>query len=396
MIKIGNKPIIEHQIDVLNKYGIKDVIILTHYMSDIIERHFKDNKKVKIFKEEIPLGTSGGIKEIENILTDDFLLIYGDVMFNMNLERLIQFHKKKKSVCTLVVRSTDHPIDSDLIDIDDKKRIKRIYTKPHDQNRYYRNLAFTGICVMSKKILKHIKRGVKADLGHDIFPNLVDKERLYAYKSAEYIKDIGTPERLDAVQMDQSSGKIIRLNIKNKRKAIFLDRDGTIGGKKDFVYKLEDFNLLPGVAEAIKKINDSEFLAIVVTNQPVVARGLCTIEELEEIHKKMETLLGEEGVKLDEIYYCPHHPDKGYPEENSKYKIICDCRKPKTGMIEQAVKDFNIDLKKSFIIGDSDRDILCGKNAGVRTIALNKTLETPDYRFNNLKEAIDFIIEESR
>ena len=134
--------------------------------------------------------------------------------------------------------------------------------------------------------------------------------------------------------------------------------------------------LIDGVAEAIRKINESGYLAVVVTNQPVVARGEVSFEELEEIHSKMETLLGKEGAYLDAIYYCPHHPHKGYEGERPELKIDCDCRKPKPGMLLKAAEDFNIDLSKSWMVGDGENDIQAGINAGCKTVLLSNGNES--------------------
>ena len=408
MIKIGRLPILEHQINLLKKYGTKEIIILTYHLSEVIENYFKNGNKwgVKItyLKERKPLGTTGGLKEkeIENKLKKDFIISYGDVMIDMDIARLLAFHKEKNSACTLVLHPNDHPDDSDLVEINESQRIIAFHPKPHLNNKYFRNLVNAGLYVMSPKVLKYIKKGVKADFGKNIFPKIVKKEKLYGYLTVEYLKDVGTPARLTEVRKDYQSGKIARLNRKNKRRAIFLDRDGTINEATDDIYKIEDFKLLPKAAKAIKKINDSEFLAIVITNQPVVAKGLCSIEELTEIHKKMETLLGKERAKLDATYYCPHHPNKGFTGENLDYKIKCDCRKPKIGLIKKAEKDFNINLKDSYFIGDSFRDILCGKNAGLTTIWVRtkdecqKSEVKPDYFFENLSKAVNFIINQNK
>lgn len=405
MVKIGDAPLLEHHINLLKRYGIKDIVILTNYLHEMIKNYFKDGKdfdvNITYFREENPLGTTGGIKEIEENLREDFLVLYGDVMVDMNLKKLIDFHKNKNSACTLVLHPNDHPYDSDLVEIDKNQQIIAFHSKPHEANKYYKNLVNAALYVISPRMLKHIKKGVKADFGKDIFPQTIDKEKLYGYNTAEYLKDIGTPDRLEAVKRDYSSGKVKRFNSENKRKAIFIDRDGVINEEIGLLHKPEDFKLLPNVGKAIKKINNSEFLAIIITNQPVIARNLCSVEQLKEIHKKMETLLGKENAKLDAIYYCPHHPDKGYPKENPKYKIECDCRKPKIGMIKRAEKKFNIDLKNSFFIGDSFRDILCGKNAGITTIGVGtgfdckKTEIEPDYIFEDLYKAVSFIVQES-
>ena len=131
--------------------------------------------------------------------------------------------------------------------------------------------------------------------------------------------------------------------------------------------------MLDGVGEAVRKINLSGYLAIVATNQPVIARGEVTVEGLQEIHNKMETMLGKEGAYLDGIYYCPHHPDKGFDGEVKELKIVCECRKPKAGLLLQAAQDFNIDLSQSWMIGDSENDVLAGKNAGCKTALIGES-----------------------
>ena len=402
MLKIGGFPLLEHQIKLFKRYGAKEIIILTHYLSEIIERYLKDGKalgvKITYFKEKKPLGTAGGIKEIEDKLKEDFIVVMGDVMLEMDIGRLFYFHKRKKSAFTLVLHPNNHPDDSDLVEIDRNQKVIAFHSKPHPKNKYFRNLVNAGLYVLSPKILKYIKKGEKVDFGKDVFPKVIKKETVYGYNTAEYLKDIGTPERLIEVKRDYLGGKIKRFNRKNKRRAIFMDRDGVINKNVGLLHKIEDFKLFPNIGKAIKKINNSEFLAIVITNQPVIARNLCSIEELEEIHKKMETFLGREGAKLDAIYYCPHHPDKGFPEENPKYKIKCNCRKPNIGLVKKAEKDFNIDLKKSYFIGDSFRDILCAKRAGAVAVGV-KTCKgcqegdiKPDYYFDNLYQAVKSII----
>jgi histidinol-phosphate phosphatase family protein len=393
MLKISGRPILEHQINLLKKYNLREVIVLTHYLSEVIENYFQDGKKwgveITYYREKKPLGTTGGLKEIENNLKNDFLVIYGDKMLDIDLTQLIAFHKNRKSACTLVLHPTDHLQDSDLVEINKDQKIIAFHPKPHTANQYFKNLVNTAVYVMSPKILKHIKRGVKADFGKDIFPKIVKKENLYGYLTAEYIKDVGTPIRLAQVRKDHRQGKISRLNKKNKRRAIFLDRDGVINEQVDDLYKTEDFKLLPGTAKAIKKINDSEFLAIIVSNQPMIAKKVCSLQSLEKIDKKMETLLAQKQAKLDAIYYCPHHPD---------YDIKCNCRKPEIGLVKKAEKEFNIDLKKSYFIGDSFRDILCAQKAGLTSICV-KTGHgcqginvKPDYLFDNLNQAVNFIL----
>ena len=208
---------------------------------------------------------------------------------------------------------------------------------------------------------------------------------MFCYDSPEYVKDMGTPERFYAVESDYKNGVIEAKNLKNKQKAIFLDRDGTINQYVGFLRKVEELELLPDVAEAIRLINSSGYLAVVITNQPVVARGEVSWKELQEIHNKLETELGKQGAYLDGIYICPHHPHKGYEGEIPELKVECECRKPKPGLFFRASKELNIDLKRSYMIGDSDIDVQAGEAAGCRSFKLqdNSLLEIVKRIINN-------------
>lgn len=407
MVKIGRFSVLEHQIILLKRYGIKEIFILTGHLSEVIENFIRNRKfgiKIRCIKSDPSFGNADRVKLAEKYLTNDFLVLYGDILLDMDIRRLIDFHNKKKGLCTLVLHPNDHPYDSDLAEIDDNKKIIAFHSKPHPPEEYFRNLVNATVYVMTPGIFKYIetKPGVELDFGKHIFPKVIKRENVFGYITPEYLKDMGTPERLKQVKVDYLSGKIARSNLKNERKAVFLDRDGTINYKAGDLFDINQFRLLPGAAKAVKMINSSEYLTILTTNQPVVAKGFLTIDGLNQIHKKMETLLGQEGAKLDGIYFCPHHPDRGYPEENPKYTVQCDCRKPQIGMIKKAQRDFNIDLKNSYFIGDSDRDIVCGKNAGVKTIAIGKGEDfkkniatknrQPDYFAKDLYSAVKLII----
>ena len=199
--------------------------------------------------------------------------------------------------------------------------------------------------------------------------------KMFCYDSPEYVKDMGTPERYEVVVKDYSRGVVSAKNLRNKQKAVFLDRDGTINKYVGFLRSVDQFELLPGAAEAIKRINRSGYLTIVVTNQPVIARGEVTVEELELIHHKMETLLGLESAYIDAVYYCPHHPHKGYEGEVVGLKIDCDCRKPKPGMLLKASQQLNVNLEQSFMVGDSENDVLAGEAAGCKSVMIGREVE---------------------
>jgi D,D-heptose 1,7-bisphosphate phosphatase len=405
MVRIGELPILEYQIKLLKAAGITEIFILVNHLRESIQEYFQQGEKwgVKInyYEEAEPLGTVGGVKAIEAQLVGDFLVLYGDVMMDIDITRLIAFHSSKKSDCTLVIHPNDHPYDSDLVDIDIDSRIVGFHSKPHDPQQYYRNLVNAGCYVFTRKVMQFLKLGVKADFGKDIFPDLVNTIKMFGYNTSEYLKDMGTPDRLEKVTKDLLSGKISARNLRHKQRAIFLDRDGVLNVDREYIASPNDLVLFPFSAEAVKKINATRFLAIVITNQPVVARNQCTEAELQIIHNKLDTELGTHHALLDAIYYCPHHPDKGYPDENPVYKVDCHCRKPKPGMLLDAARDFNIDLAASYFVGDHQRDIEAGQRAGVKTIGvrtghgLKDTKLEPDQMVENLLDAVDFIIRDS-
>lgn len=391
MIKICGKPILEHQIENLKTCGLTDIILVIGHLGHVIQDYFGDGSKfgvnIEYFVEEHPLGTAGALFKMPQ-LTEDFLLLCGDVIIDVDFNRFIAFHKEKKAWASLIAHPNGHPYDSSLLVTEiippvekggcpvDTHRVVRWMAK-EDERLYYKNRVNAGIEIISPELLKetmkdfvprHPETPDKIDLDRDVLKRNIPSGKIYAYDTPEYIKDMGTPDRFYETGKDMESGKIHARNLKNKQKAVFLDRDGTINKYVGFLTKPEQFELIEGAAEAIRKINKSGYLTIVVTNQPVIARGDCTWEELKLIHDKMETELGKEGAFVDAIYVCPHHPDKGFEGERPEYKFDCNCRKPKPGLLLQAAKDFNIDLSQSIMIGDSDRDVKAGEAAGCKTI----------------------------
>ncbi|MBI3378872.1 MAG: HAD-IIIA family hydrolase [Nitrospirae bacterium] len=405
MVEVGGKPLLEHQINLARQYAIKNIYILSGHLSEVIADYFGDGRKFGVnithVIEKSPLGTAGAVKQLENRLNERFMVFYGDVFLDIDLKSFMDFDVKTHSIADIIVHPNDHPHDSDLVEIDDDNIVTAFYSKPHDKKQYYRNLVNAAVYILSPDIFDYIPQDKPSDFGKDVFPPVLQSgEVISVYKTAEYIKDIGTIERLGKVSRDIMGGKVKMFSKKNKRPAIFIDRDGTIVKEVDLLHRVEDLELLPFSASAIKKINSSDYLSFLITNQPVVARNLCDTSVIAQIHNKLETLLGREGAYLNDIYFCPHHPDKGYPGENPDFKIDCDCRKPKTGMISKAVKEYNVDVESSWFIGDRTADIQTGKNAGMKTILVRtgnagkdgKFEVSSDYIFDNIGDAVDFIL----
>lgn len=185
--------------------------------------------------------------------------------------------------------------------------------------------------------------------------------------------------------------------------AVFLDRDGTINEEVNYLSRIEDLQLIPGAIEAIRLLNQAQIRAIVISNQAGVARGFFTEDRVKQIHDHLNKILISSDARLDGIYYCPHHPTAG----KGKYKIDCDCRKPKPGLLFQAARAFDIDLNMSYLIGDKKTDLDAGRAAGCRTILVRtgygKQTEQelgiedwPDYIADHVLAAVRWILQPAR
>ena len=441
MIPVLGKPVLQYQIECLRENGITEIILVTGYLAESIHEYFGDGSafgvQLTYFNEDSPMGTAGALHYLAEKLDEDFLLLMGDLMLSVDFGRFMAFHKETGSDVTLFVHPNSHPYDSDIIvtdtvgrlsdftearcgigaaasgedrasdmhaanaacaggknsDPDKREEVRRslvteVISKKADRTGlWYHNSVNAGIYAMKAKVAAVVPEPVaKVDLDKDIIRPLIAEGKVSAYHSTEYVKDMGTPERYEEVTEAVRSGLVEQRNLKSPQQCIFLDRDGTINVENGFIRHAEDMELLPGAAEAIRRINASRYLAVVVTNQPVIARGECSFEELDRIHKKMETLLGAKGAYIDALLYCPHHKDKGFAGEVADLKFPCACRKPAAGLVEQAAKELNIDLASSWMIGDMTQDIRCGHNAGLHTMLVKTGMGGADGKYDDVAE----------
>ncbi len=408
MASIAGKPILQWQIERLRENNITSIVIVIGHLGHKIREFFQDGTNfgvsISYIEEMTPLGTAGALSLLPPFLSrKTFLLIFGDVLFDIDLWRMIKFHRKNKAIATLFVHPNSHPYDSDLVVCDSDGRVKCFDSKHNIRDYWYHNCVNAGLYIMESRICSFIPANTKVDLEKQLLTELINNhESIFAYNSPEYIKDVGTVERIVRAGEELQNGFISSRNLMRTQKAIFLDRDGTINQKNGLIYREDQFELESSAIQAVQLINQSGYLAIVVTNQPVVARGLCRIEDVNFIHKKMETLLGQAGAFLDAVLFCPHHPDKGYPEENSDYKVNCHCRKPDTGMLEDCAKRYNIDMSKSWMVGDTTVDIQTGINAGTHTALVltgdagkdRKYDVTAELTGSDLLEVVNMILKE--
>jgi histidinol-phosphate phosphatase family protein len=419
LIDIAGKPLLERQIELLKLAGIDEVVLLVNFQAEVIRKfcevHHNWDLKITLVDDGVPLGTAGATLAAWEYLADDFLVIYGDTMLEVDLARITKLHEAHPEVAaTLFLHPNDHPHDSDLVELNYNGEIIAFHPYPHSPEVFLPNLVNAGLYVVRKNALASWQATWRTklqtlqqtspqlmDFGKDLFPALLTEGRqLLGYISPEYIKDCGTPARLDKVTKDFIGGRISAFSLEHPQRAVFLDRDGVLVHEINHLHHPDQLSLLPEVGVALKRLNESLYRAIVITNQPVVARGDCTLAELQGIHNKLETLLGREGAYLDRILYCPHHPERGFAGEVTALKIPCQCRKPAIGMIEKAQADWNIDLEHSWFVGDTTVDVQTAHNAGVRSILLEtghggldaRYPIVADYTLPNLAVAVEFIL----
>lgn len=466
MVPVCGKPILQYQLENLRDNGIRDLIFVVGYLGEAIQDYFGDGSafgvQIQYYTETYPLGTAGALYFLRDQLKEDCLLLMGDLMLSVDFSRFMEAHKAAGGLATLFVHPNAHPYDSDIIVTETVKRLEDyteaavegryaalenmageageasaslvlgVIGKKEPRSQFYHNQVNAGIYALSPSLLqtlpapkteatlqaelaeakaagaseeaqKKLWKSAKIDLDKDVILPQIAKRAVYAYHSTEYVKDMGTPERYEAVAADLQNGTVASRNLRKAQKCIFLDRDGTINKAAGFVRTPETLELLPRAAEAIRRINASPYLAIIVTNQPVIARGELSFAGLDEIHAKLETELGKDGAYVDDLLFCPHHKDKGFAGEVSALKFDCSCRKPKPGLILEAAARYHIDLSKSWMIGDMTQDIACGKAAGLRTVLLQtgeggrdgKYEATPDRIAADLLEAVEGILRDA-
>ena len=399
-------PVLERELISLRDQGFTDILLTVSYMHEKIENYLGDGSSLGInityFVEEAPLGNAGALFKIRDWLGDEtFLLLNADAVFDVDFRRMADYHSKKGGLVTLFTHPNSHPYDSGIVIAGEDGEVIEWLTKEDARPEYYKNRVNAGLHVIDPKALDmsgidadKIGPDYKVDLDRMILKPLCGTGKMFCYDSPEYVKDMGTPERYEQVSKDFASGVVEAKNLSHRQKAVFLDRDGTLNKYVGFLRDINELELIDGVTDAVKEINASGYLAVVVTNQPVIARGEVTVPELNEIHNKLETLLGNEGAYIDGLYYCPHHPDKGFEGEIPELKFECGCRKPKPGMLIKASEDLNIDLGSSWMIGDGKNDVEAGRNAGCKTIYIgtDDSVEA-DFKADTLKNAVRIILD---
>jgi histidinol-phosphate phosphatase family protein len=405
LVDVAGVALLERQIRLLAQHGITEIAILVNHAADRIERYLADHGsfgvRTRLIDDGEPRGTAGAVLAAFEALAERFLVVYGDTMINVDLARFMAAHREAGADATLFLHPNDHPHDSDIVELDESGWVCAFHPYPHPEGAFLPNLVNAALYMIERRALEPYRQApVPSDFGKNLFPQMLrDGVRIRGYRSFEYIKDLGTPARLEKVERHLAEGLIARASLSEPQKAVFVDRDGTLNIHRGFIRNVADIDLVPGAGRAIARLNALEFRVAIITNQPVIARGEVTSAELRRMHAKIETLLAREGGYVDGIFVCPHHPDSGYPGEVATLKIDCDCRKPKTGLIEDARRALNIDLTRSWFVGDTTSDMLAAKRAGIRSILVrtgeggqdSKYAAAPDHVVDDLEAAVELI-----
>ena len=356
MMQIGEKPFLAYLIDNLSRHGIKKIILSVGYLGEQIASYFGDGSRlgvaIKYVHEASPAGTAGALKLAEAILEDSFLMLNGDTLFDFNYLDLALFHAEHPtSVASIALRPEKDTERYGNIRLTGEL-ITAFTEKPPAQHE--QAPISSGVYVLNKKILNYIAK-IPASIEKDVFPVLVEEKNLYGkiYPESNFFIDIGLPDTLSLAKTS-----IPRWLMKP---AILLDRDGVLNVDKHYVHQAQDFEWMPGAIAAIKSLNDAGYLVFLVTNQAGIARGYYSEELFLQFSQWINAELKKMGAHIDQIYYCPHHDISG----KGIYLTSCACRKPKSGMLLRAMSDYKINKEKSFMIGDKDKDVSAGKQAGL-------------------------------
>ena len=369
LIKIGENPFIFYVINNLSRYGITKFIISTGYKHEAFEEFIFYEKSLRKFsitlvKETFPMGTGGGLKMCEQYINEDFLLLNGDTFYDINILDLFQYYKSQENITGCIA----------LKEIKGSNRYGNVVLK-NERVMSFREKEDTipnnnilingGIAIFSPEIFGYLS-GKPQSLERETLPELAQRGLLGGKIYKNYFIDIGLP-----LSLKKAKNEIPQVY---NRGAIFLDRDGVINKDFGYVGTLERFEWIEGAIDAIKTANNAGYLVIVITNQSGIGRGLYTEEDFHYLMEAINNMLKEKGAHIDDYYYCPHHEQANL----EKYKKRCSNRKPGSGMLLQAINDWNINLERSIFIGDQLTDVESGKNIGVDTHLFNSKIETLD------------------
>jgi len=332
-----------------------------------------NTKKIGWFIEPQPVGSFGGLKlsvlSFKEKLSSAVTVVLADVFVHAIARDLGRIGTSQHNI--VFFAKNDHPHDSDRISIDCDGVVTDFYKKTEGKSDKFSNKTVSGIYqFLVKDILAYSAEA--GDIGTDFLPHLAEQKALRAIRMTGVVKDAGTPERFDSLSKFEKSGKFIHQD-GDGIPCVFMDFDGTIIKDRgsDYHFNLPPPVLNPEIVSVIEFCNKNFIPVIVITNQGDLAKGFKTEEQLLSDFTFVEKLLAQENVWLDDIYWCPHYPEGGYPGEVKSLKVKCNCRKPKPGLLTKSAANWGIDLSASIFVGDTQHDEdLAGSIPGMKFVKI--------------------------
>ncbi len=357
MLPVAGEPFLDILLRNIVRHGFEDIILLARHQAQNIRDHYASrrigNASIRVLEETAKAGTGGALREAASELDEVFLLSNGDSLFDFNYLALAQHFREKACTLALALREVPDVSRYGQVGLDISGKVVSFAEK----NRISGGpgLINGGVYVVSRQILKDIGSG-EISLENDVIPPLIKRGHVYGKQFDGYFLDIGIPASYTRAQHE--------LPAQMNRKVVFFDRDGTLNRDEGYTHKVEDLVWLPGSMEVIRRCNEAGRLVIVLTNQAGIAYGYYDIDQMHRFNRAMNDQLREQGAHIDAFYFCPHHPNGAV----ANLTRACSCRKPGTGLFEQACGDWPIDLSDAVMIGDKPSDLAAAKEFGVRAL----------------------------
>jgi len=366
---IAGIPILFRALKVLSDQGIVSVILTLFHQVELFPTYEElklsfPSMEFTLHREEFPNGECGSLWDIKDLLHPVFLFINGDLIFDISINKLMEFHQNTGADLSIVVHPTSHPEDSDTVSAHNGCTINKVSPKI---SRCYKTedadyLGNSGIYVVNRDLLLAIappeNQGVSSFFSHIVTTAFKEGCKIFAYNTSEYIKDVGTPTRFREAELDILKSIPTKKSYRNHQAALFIDRDGPLlhCRKGTYVTSVSQISFNDETILKLADISKSYSCVIVITNQPQISMGLLSLEQFDHINGELIRHSRRLGLLIDEIAYCPHHPHSGFTNELESLKTYCFCRKPQPGMLLMQMVRKNIDLSKSLFVGDTWRD----------------------------------------